>query len=145
MDLIASLYDALAADATLTALLAEYGGSPSEPAIFSGDVIPVDFDIGADTKPALIVGPIVSQDDEDDFDGRQRVSVIDVRLYAKAAESASDIDAAAERARIVLHRQILPETGGEAPFCRVSGPVSAPTSSPEIAGRRLSARLYVKG
>lgn len=140
MDVIASLYEALSADDELPELIAAHG---SESAIFSGDLAPID----PGSLPYVMLGPRVSDEPDDDFDGpRDRVIDIDVRLYALASQTSLAIDDAAERVRAILHRAQLPAPSGqEGPSCRVSGPVTAPTSSPEIAGRRLTARLYVKG
>lgn len=138
MDFTASLFSALAADAGLTALLAEYDG---DPAIFSGDAIPEDFEISED--PFVWIRPPHGGTNVDDFSSNSRTIDLDVSLFAKASESGKKLDDAAEVARLALHRQILP--GAAAPFCTVTGPLSAPTSDLSIAGRRLATRLHVRG
>jgi hypothetical protein len=138
MDLTASLYDALADDATLSAQLATYAGGP---AIFSGDLPPGDFSIGGD--PCLLIRPPTDEINRDTFSSFARSVTIDLFLYATAGMSAGSIDDAAARVRVLLHRQYLPSpaSGAAQPFCTVSGPFGAPASEPSIAARRLSARL----
>lgn len=142
MNIIASLYAALSADATLATMLDEHG---SAPALFSGTLMPIGYVIKA--KPICIIGPIVDDEDADDFDTGQRVISVRVRLYCLASASDAELNAAAERARFLIHRKALPAAPGEThrPRGPVSGPIPAPTSSPEIAGRQMTVRLFVKG
>lgn len=136
MNPIAALFSAISAAPGLSALLAQYRGAP---AIFSGDVIPQDFDIEA--KPCVIVGPIQSNTDADDFSAPNRFVTVAVRIYARSSASSAAIDEVARRVRVAIHRKILSDEG----FGPVSGPVSASTSGPEIAGRRMEIRLFYSG
>lgn len=140
-DPIASIFAALTADSSLTALLDTRGGAP---AVFSGGVLPLDYDVSA--VPCVIIGPIEDQRDQDDFTDFARDIDVRVRVFALAGESALALDVAAEAVRAVLHRRNLPASGGLIPFSRViSGPRETATSGPEITGRGLTARLFVKG
>jgi hypothetical protein len=143
MDFISSLFSALSADAALTGLLAV--DENDDPAIFSGDVAPDGF---PKEKPHIWIRPPHGGKNFDTMPAGGaaganfgRALDLDLSFYAMASESSEGIDAAAERARIVLHRATL--DNGET--CTVSGPFNAPTSGPEIAGRRLAVRLNVKG
>lgn len=141
MDPIASLYSALSADAALTALLdtieTEDG---SVPAIFSGDVLPGSYEVSA--MPCILIRPAYANDNFETFDSTTEAFEHDVFVYALAAESAETIDDAARAVKTALHKQYLPAPSGErSPLCTVIGPLGAPTSRTEIAGRRLSARL----
>jgi hypothetical protein len=142
MDIIASLYSALSADAALVALIEEFEGAP---AIFSGSTPP----IGHATKeaPNCRIGPIVDDEAEDDFSTRQRRIGVRIRFYALATASDAAIDEAATRARDLLHRARLPATGTDPqrPRASVSGPVPCATSAPEITGRQLTVWALVKG
>jgi len=137
MDFIASLFSALNADSALAALLDEFEG---EAAIFSGDALPVEE---FKAKPVVWIRPPHGADNVDTFSAVARSLELDVSFYAKATGSSAAIDAAAERARVVLHRQTL--SGPPELSCTVSGPFGAPTSDVSIAGRRLAVRLFVKG
>lgn len=144
MDYVASLFDALSADATLTALLDTFDGGP---AIFTGESIPPEDVFPISAKPYVWIHPTpVSAENVDTLSSVARLLDLDVCLYALTSESSGALHAAAERARVVLHRVTLPAASGESPpFCTVSGPLPAPTSEATISGRRLAARLTVKG
>lgn len=136
MNPIADVFSALLAAPGLPAMLATYKTST---ALFSGDVLPADFDVAR--KPCVIVGPIEDQADADDFSAGHRYVTVRVRVYALASPSVVAINQVAEAVRAALHRQTL-QSGASGP---VSGPVSASTSSPEIAGRQMSVRLFFGG
>lgn len=144
MNVIASLYAALSADAVLAALLDAHSGAP---AIFSGSLAPSGYKVGAALKPCVMIGPIADDFDEDDFTTQQRFVEVRIRLYCRASASDLALDDAARRVRALIHRKHLPPPAGETfrPRGPVSGPVAASTSGPEIAGRQLTARLFVKG
>lgn len=141
MDPILAIFSALSADAGFTALIDTFDGSP---AIFSGDALPAQFQTGA--LPFVWIRPPHSDANRDTFSTFARGVELDVCLYAQAGESSVAIDAAALEARSVLHRQYLPAPSGQRePLCTVFGPFGAPTSEASIAGRRLSARLDLRG
>lgn len=137
-DLIQAIYEHLAADSALCALLDTIeGGSPPAPMIWTGDVLPDPYPRAA---PCVIVGPIIGDKNADDFSDTQSEVEVWIRLFAKSDLSSEAIDAASFALRDALHRQDV-----DGAHCSCSWPVSAPTSGPEIAGRRVVARLFVKG
>jgi hypothetical protein len=143
MDFIKPLFSALSADASLEALLDTFAG---EPAIFTGDMIPPPDDFPITAAPFIWIRPPQGVTNIDDFSSNARSVDLDICFYAMARETSEDIDAAVEAARAAIHRQYLEGASGEeAVFCTVSGPLNAPTSEASIAGRRLAARLHVKG
>lgn len=127
MDYIAAIFTRLLSDATLASLVDSFGGSP---AVFSGDVVPTDYEF--DVKPAVIIGPTLAAPHRDTFTENARAPSVSVRLYGLAGESSKAIDDAAERVRALLHRWKGP------PSCTVAtGPQAANTSGPAVAGREL--------
>lgn len=142
MNVIASLYSALSTDSALAALIDVHAAAP---AIFTGSLLPAGYQTGA--KPHVRIGPVVDDEAADDCDTKQRYVSTRVRLYANASASDKDLDAAAERVRFLIHRKPLPAAPGETyrPRGPVSGPVPASTSGPEVAGRQMTVRLFVKG
>lgn len=140
MNLIPALYARLAGDAALVALLDTHTGSP---AIFSGDVLPADYDLS--DKPCVIIGPVIGDANRDSLTEYASEVSIRLRLYAKATQSTVAIDDAASRVRELVHRFFFTVTGATRP---VSGPVSwpqsAPTSEIDAAGRMMTARLLVQ-
>lgn len=133
MSLPTALYQRLAADATLTGLLAQYR---SLPAIVVGDL---------DTLPEDIVPPFVIIDaaefnepnDTKQDDGREVAQPI--RCYTDATGSTLLVEQIAERIRFLLHRKpagLLP--GAWRAEC--SGPVIAPTDT-SFYGREITARV----
>lgn len=140
MDTIQTVFAALSGDSTLDALLAQHAG---EPAIFSGDLPPPGFVIGA--LPMILIRPPVDEVNRDTFDSFARSVTLDVFLYAAAGASSAAIDDAANRARVVLHREYLPAPSWEVdPLATVSGPFGAPSSEASITARRLSVRLDLR-
>ena len=137
-DPVASIFAALTADAALTAMLDEFGGRA---AVFSGDVIPPEYQVSA--VPCIVIGPIEDRRHADSLTDLASNFDVRIRLYAAALESSAGIDAAADATRAALHRKHLPASGGLAPVSRaVSGPGPASTSGPEIAGRQMTVRLF---
>lgn len=127
MSLTTDLYDRLAGDATLVAMLSTYQG---EPAIFTADPVPPT----AKFPFVVITGP------ESDVDaGYKNAAGRDVhrrvRAYTKATGSVDAVEAIASRIFTLLHRQPL----GDAYVMDVRGPEMAP-SDPDTYGRALVAR-----
>jgi hypothetical protein len=126
-----AIYDALAADATLVAMLATYEGSP---AIFTSDPAPGDTAL-----PMVVSAGEVSQVPNDTKTSRGRSLIRDVRCYADASGSEVVIEAIAERVRAILHRQPLSIDGFTWLISDVTGPVIA--NEPDYMGRILSLSL----
>lgn len=126
-----AIYDHLAADGILVALLSSYKG---EPAIFTIDPAPGD----ASTPYVVTAGEIV-QTPFDSKTTRGRSLVRDVRIYDEASGSAIVIEAIAERVRLLLHRQPLSIGGYEWIISDCGGPIVA--DERDYYGRIISLSL----
>lgn len=126
-----AIYDRLAGDVTLTGLLATYNGSP---AIFTTDPAPGDA-----VLPYIVSAGEVAQAPLDTKTSRGRSVIRDVRCYAEADGSTVVIEAMAERARALLHRQALTIAG----FTWLISDCSGPTVADELDayGRIISLSL----
>jgi hypothetical protein len=133
MDLTAALYDRLAGDATLTALLAVYRG---EPAIFTVDPAPPD---GA--LPYIVTAGSVVDNAWDTKTTRGRQVWRDVRCYAPATGSAATVEAIAERVRALLHRHYLEVDDHVTYLAEVAGPIALGDN--EAYGRIITVRLTI--
>ena len=129
-----AIYDVLAGDATLTALLATYGG---EPAIFTTDPAPGDAEL-----PYIVSAGEVAHSPFDTKTTRGRVAMRDVRCYTDATGSAVVVETIAERVRALLHRQTLAISDFECVIADCSGPVAA--DGPDAYGRIVSVRLTIE-
>jgi hypothetical protein len=129
-----TIYDKLAGDATLTGLLATYGGGP---AIFTTDPAPGDA-----TLPYLVTAGEVSQAPADTKTTLGRDIMRDVRCYADANGSAVIVEAIAERVRFLLHRKVMTIPG----FVWILGDCSGPIVADELDayGRIITVRLMVE-
>jgi len=132
--LTAALYDLLAGDATLTALLSTYG---SAPAIFTTDPAPGDAAL-----PYIVSAGEVSQGPFDTKTTRGRDILRDVRCYASASGSAVTVEAIAERVRALLHRQELTIAGFTWIWASCSGPIGADET--DAYGRIISVRFVME-
>jgi len=129
--LTAAIYDKLTADATLTAMLTSYNGSP---AVFTIDPVPGDA-----VRPYLVTAGEAVQTPFDTKTTRGRDVIRDVRCYADADGSAVVIEAIAERVRAVLHRQPLTIAGFDWILSDCSGPIVA--DERDVYGRIISVSL----
>lgn len=130
----AAIYDLLAGDATLVALLSTYKG---EPAVITTDPAPGDAEL-----PYVVSAGEVSQAPFDTKTTRGRAIVRDVRCYAEASGSAIVVEAIAERVRALLHRQELAIDGFAWILAECSGPIVA--DERDAYGRIVSVRLTVE-
>jgi hypothetical protein len=112
-----AIHSKLSADATLTAMLSTYEG---EPAIFTVDPAPEGAEM-----PFIVVSPIIDGAPFDTKTSRGRSVRVDVRCYAEATGSSSDIEAISERVRSVLHRVELTIDGHAWEWSSCFGPISA--------------------
>jgi hypothetical protein len=131
VDLTAALYSRLAEDATLTSLLASYGGGP---AIFSADPVPGDAEL-----PYIVSAGEVTQTPADTKTTRGRQVWRDVRCYTTANGSAGAVEEIAERVRALLHRHLLEVEDHETLIAEVSGPLAA--DEEDAYGRVLTVKL----
>ena len=134
MSVTEAIYDTLAGDATLTALLTTYGG---EPAIFTTDPAPGDAEL-----PYIVSAGEVAQTPFDTKTTRGRVAIRDVRCYTDATGSAVVVEAIAERVRALLHRQTLAISDFECVIADCSGPVAA--DGQDAYGRIVTIRLTME-
>lgn len=129
-----AIYDELAGDATLTGLLATYGGAP---AIFTTDPAPGDAEM-----PYIVTAGEFSQEPFDTKQTRGRELRRDVRCYDDADGSAVTVEAIAERVRALLHRQVIviPE------FVWILGDCTGPVAADEedAYGRIVTVRMIVE-
>jgi hypothetical protein len=129
-----ALYDQLANDHTLTAMLADYGG---EPAVFTIDPAPGDAQL-----PYIITAGAVAVSAFDTKLTRGRTITRDVRCYAAASGSAATIEAIAERVRELLHRQVLTIAGFAWLWAECSGPIQA--DEQDAYGRIVTVRMTIE-
>jgi hypothetical protein len=131
--LTATIFDILASDAPLVAMLSEYQGAP---AIFTTDPVPGDKEV---KLPYIVTAGEVSQSPWDTKNTRGRQLIRDVRFYAPADGSAVLIEAMVERGRALLHRQPLVINGFKWVISDCGGPIVADESG--AYGRILSLSL----
>jgi len=126
-----ALYERLAGDATLTALLASYNGAP---AVFTIDPAPGDA-----VLPYIVTAGEVSQAPFDTKTGQGRDLRRDVRCYAEADGSAVTVETIAERVRALLHRRPLSVAGFGVWIADCQGPIVA--DEEEAYGRIVTVRM----
>lgn len=126
-----ALYNRMAADAALIALISSYGGNP---AVFTTDPAP-----GAATLPYVVTAGAAARAP---FDTKTTYGVDlrrDIRCYADASGSAAVVDAIAERVYWLFHRQPLVVAGYGTWLTVCSGPIVA--DEPQAYGRIITVRL----
>ena len=143
MNITKAIYDKLSADATLSALIATYGGG--SPAIFTSWPVPAD----ANTPYVISAGEIdVNSFDElapNSGDSPPLHFGLDVQrdifCYANNTGSSLAIEVIARRIRSLLHRQSLTIPDGSHVMTQcVAGPVHAPTDN-SLVGRMSTFRI----
>jgi hypothetical protein len=132
--LTAALYNRLAGDPTLVAMLPLYNG---EPTIFTIDPAPGDA-----VLPYIVTAGEASQAPWDTKITRGRFTLRDVRCYGEATGSVIQIESIAERVRALLHRQALTIAGFTWVISSCDGPIIADESG--IYGRILSLSLWAQ-
>lgn len=122
--LLQAIYSRLAGDSTLTALLESYGGNP---AIFSGPVIPQDFEFTeGGTKAALMIHPPINDVMDGPKDNAHRDVQIDIQGFSEQPTSVGPLHDVMERVYILMNRSPLTITGFTNPTIVAGGPVGAP-------------------
>lgn len=134
MDLDASLYAYLAADAPLLGLLATYR---SAPAIFTEPPVPDDADL-----PYIVINSI-SDVPFDTLAEEGRNVIRDIGCYARFTGSSAPIIAIAERVRSLLHSQTILVPGYANIVTSVVGVANAPTDR-TVSGRIVSTRFLLR-
>lgn len=115
-----AIYDVLAGDATLGALLGVYRDLP---AIFTTDPAPDDEEL-KDLAYIVTAGQVVDTP-EDTKTSESRDLWRDVRCYAPDTGRAVTVEAIAERVRTLLHRQPLTIEGFTWVWSMCAGPIVA--------------------
>lgn len=132
--LTGAIYDVLAGDAALVAMLASYQG---QPAIFTTDPGPGDANM-----PYIVTAGEVAQSPFDTKTTRGRVATRDVRCYTAASGSAATVEAIAEWVRALLHRVEMAISNHEWIMAECSGPIVA--DEQDAYGRIVSVRMTVQ-
>lgn len=133
MNLTAALYNRLAGDDELVAMLAEYQG---ESAIFTTDPAPGDAEL-----PYIVSAGETGGRPFDTKVRRGRQVWRDIRCYAPATGSAALVEEIAERVRVLLHRHALEVENHETWVAEASGPIAA--DEDEAYGRVVTLRLVL--
>ena len=128
-----ALYSRLAGDGALVALVNTYRG---QPAIFTTDPAPGDAEL-----PYIVSAGNFSDAPFDTKTVLGRDIRRDVRCYAAADGSAVTVEAMAERARELLHRQPLAVDGFGVFLAECTGPIAA--DEPDAYGRIVTVRLIM--
>lgn len=115
--LSATLYDVMASDGALVALLASYKGLPG---VFTIDPVPGDAAL-----PYVVTAGEVSQLPWDTKQCRGREIIRDIRMYAEADGNNIPIEAIAERVRALFHRRALTIQGYTWLISSANGPIAA--------------------
>lgn len=129
-----ALYNCLANDATLTAMLADYNGKPG---IFTPDLAPEDAAL------PYIVAPgegVMTQFDTKTTRGRRVWR--DIYCYAEDNGSVVALEQIAERVKWLLHRKPLTISGYDVWVADVIGPTLA--GEDDAYGRKLSLRMVMQ-
>jgi hypothetical protein len=123
-----ALYQYLASNATVAAMVSTYDGRP---AVFFGDSVPEGADL-----PFIWVQPALADSAADSKTTRARVRRYVLGIYAAADGRAAWVDDASERLRGELHRASI--ISGEGAFVVTAADiVGAAPSSEQIVGRLI--------
>jgi hypothetical protein len=116
--LVTPIYNVLVGDATLTAYLSTYNGVP---AVFSNMKVPPDAD-----TPFIAISPPTADGNFDTLKEFGRDTSHSIWIIFPETGSVSNLDAAAERVRTLLHKTSLTVPGFQHVQSFTTGPVSAP-------------------
>lgn len=131
----AALYGRLSGDLVLAAMLATYNGRP---AVFTVNPVPGDAQL-----PYIVAAGHVSDNPWDTKTTRGREIRRDVLCYAEATGSMAQVEAIAERVRVLLHRQPLVLQGYRNVLVECTGPIVA--QADEVAyGLAVTVRLLLE-
>jgi hypothetical protein len=129
-----ALYNRLASDVQLAAMLSNYHGHP---AIFTADLAPQDAEL-----PYIVAAGEGGGTSFDTKTSQGMRVVRDIRCYAEQNDTATTVEAIAERVRELLHRQPLIMTG----YTMDVLDAGIPTQNPETDayGRRVVLTMLVR-
>lgn len=119
MDLAKAVYDRLAGDQELVAMLAKYAGAP---AIFTQAFIPENAKM-----PYIWSYGNVSDQPEDTKTERGRDIFRDIQCFAAYRGDSSPLELIAKRVRKLFHRRAIAVDGATVIVASASGPVPAET------------------
>lgn len=111
------IHSVLSGDPTLAALLTDYRG---DPAVFTTDPVPGDA-----VLPYVVTAGNMSDAPFDTKTSRGNTIFRDVRCYTAAGGGAVQVEAIADRVRVLLHRQALVIPGYQWIWSECSGPIAA--------------------
>jgi len=137
MNLTGAIYTLLAANTSVTDLLATYTDKDGAtfPAIFTADPIPEDS-----TEPLLVLsGHVTDNEIETKGDASSREIDFDIRAYTTRTGSVLAINALSEAVRTALQRIEIPIAGLDWITTNVSGPTVV--DQDDNYGRVLTARV----
>lgn len=129
-----SFYSLLAADTTLTDMLAQYEDLP---AIFTIDPVPGNADL-----PYIVTPGEISQVPFDTKLSQGRNLIRDVRCYTPANGSSILVEAIAERVYFLLHRKEISISGYQWLISDCTGPIVA--NEQDVYGRIISLNLIAQ-
>jgi len=128
-----SFYEKLVNDVILTDMISLYEETP---AVFTTDPAP-----GAAELPYIVTAGEITQNPKDSKNCLGRDIFRDIRLYTAKTGSSILIEAMAERARALFHRQPLSIDGYEWVLSNCFGPVVA--DEEDVYGRVLTVNVFV--
>lgn len=130
-----AIYERLASDPELRAMLATYQGHP---AIFTGDP-PGDAQF-----PMILVHGPHSDTPDDTKTSLGREVMRDIACYTEGTGSVADVEAIAERVRQLFHRASLPVDGYRVWLVQASGPTTSSDRDDKVQGRVVTLRLRMQ-
>lgn len=132
--LTSAIFNQLADDPVLAALLATYEGNP---AVFTMDPAPGDA-----TLPYIVTAGEATSSPNDTKTTLGLNLIRDVRCYAEASGSSVVIELIANRVRLLLHRQEVDVNGYQWVLSIASGPIVA--DEPDAYGRIVSLNVLLQ-
>ena len=131
----AAVQAVLAGDAALISQLASYEGAP---AIFTALPIPVDAPF-----PCVVTAGNLADVAEDTLTRRGRRITRDVAVYFPRTGSEAAVEDAAERIRVLFHKQPLSVAGFHHVMTLASGPLRTPDEGDEV-GRVVTLQIVLQ-
>lgn len=131
LDILAPLYKSAIEDSEITDLLGQF---LSGPAIFTRRPVPDDAG-----SPSLVIGPIITRDDQDGVsDYRPRV-MIDLSVYGSQPAQYRDVESLGDILYRKYHRQrdVIAVDNYSVTQITCFGPVPAPTDDESGVARRV--------
>lgn len=138
LELLAPVRDAIVGVSYVTTRLGTYQGTAS---VHTRRPVPPEA-----KYPMVVVGPLVSRNDEDGLNYWTPVAVLDLVTYGEQKAHYREVEQVADALYQLFHRQrgAITVDNYSVVDLRCSGPVPAPVDDDSRVGRRvtLTARLY---